>query len=149
MRIVFELSQTITDRIGIDVRPGMIMLMEELIGAQHELWLWTRLKKEEAKPVLREHGLVRYFTGTTFREDYDPWGEGVLKDIRRVRGGLLVDSDPVDIEYVESLGLQAFQVRPYEGGDVSQRDLGELLEGIRRSVDMYVKFREKKFRIWD
>lgn len=60
-----------------------------------------------------------------------------------------MDSDPVDIEYVESLGLQAFQVRPYEGGDVSQRDLGELLEGIRRSVDMYVKFREKKFRIWD
>ena len=57
--------------------------------------------------------MKRFFSGFTFREDYDPDNEGKPKDIREVDGNFLVDDDPKQIDFVRSVGKHGFLITDY------------------------------------
>lgn len=131
--IVFDMDNTLVDELGATVRPGIKALLDELVRMNVTLTLWTSSTGDRAKPILFEHGLHRCFSKHVFREDYDPENRGVHKDIRKVKGELLVDDDPAEIRYVRSLGLKGYLLAPYrKHACVDPNELRVLLDCVKK-----------------
>ena len=124
MRIVFDMDNTLTDELGATVRPGMKKLLARLVRDGHDLVLWTNSRKKRAVDILADHDLRRFFGLCLFREDYDPADEGLRKDIRKVKGDWLVDDDPTETRYAQSIGRKAFNISAYRKS--SRPELKEL-----------------------
>jgi FMN phosphatase YigB (HAD superfamily) len=132
MVIVFDMDNTLVDEMGSTVRPGIVAVLDGLSAEGHTLVLWTNSRRERALDILRVHDLRRRFKAVVCREDYDPRDSGVRKDIRRIKGELLVDDDPDEIAYVRSVGRRGFQILPYrKGRPADPRQLAELLAAVR------------------
>ena len=69
--------------------------------------MWTNSTKLRAKEILLLHNLHHYFEKFIYREDYDPLNKGMYKDIRKIGGQLLIDDDPAEIQFVQSLVVKA------------------------------------------
>ena len=83
---------------------------------------------------MNDHDLRKFFGTFIFREDYDPDHTGAVKDIRRIDGDILVDDDPEQINFINSIGKKGFLIKPYRpNGTVEPKELQELDKFIRRS----------------
>jgi phosphoglycolate phosphatase-like HAD superfamily hydrolase len=134
MVVVFDMDNTLVDAFGSMVRPGIVGLLGRLQTDGHTLVLWTNSRRDRAIEILREHDLRRYFKACIRREDYDPDEQDVPKDIRRIKGDILVDDDPEAIAYVRSTGRKGFLIRPYrKGTGVDPQELPNLYETVRRT----------------
>ncbi len=116
MTIVFDLDNTLVDEFGAGTRPGIVELLEKLRADGHRLALWTNSRRERAREILGIHDLRRHFAAIVCREDYDPLGAGMRKDIRRMRGDLLVDDDPEEITYQKGIGKKGYLLKPFRKG---------------------------------
>jgi FMN phosphatase YigB (HAD superfamily) len=138
MIIVFDLDNTLVDAYGSSVRPGIAELLGRLNREGHSLILWTNSRKERAQEILRLHNLRRHFQACIFREDYDPDERDVPKDIRRVRGGILIDDDPQAIAYVRSIGRKGILIPPFRKGKATnRRELSDIYNLIRRETGFW------------
>ncbi|MBF0420988.1 MAG: DUF705 domain-containing protein [Magnetococcales bacterium] len=134
MAVVFDMDNTLTDEFGREVRPGMKDLLAKLQKEKFVLVLWTSSARSRAREILSQHKLEQYFSKFIFREDYDPDKKGLPKDIRQVNGWFLVDDDPRQIKFLESIGIAAFQISPYRGGAKGdQEELKKLYQAILAS----------------
>ncbi|MEO5372746.1 MAG: HAD family hydrolase [Alphaproteobacteria bacterium] len=130
MIVVFDMDNTLVDELGKTVRPGMPALLSRLRRDGVTLILWTSSTRQRARIMLSEHGLDHHFSRFVFREDYDPRNQGLVKDIRTVNGDFLVDDDPKHVDFVRSVGREAFLIGTYRGD--SSLDGGELERLYRR-----------------
>ncbi|MGB4270303.1 MAG: NIF family HAD-type phosphatase [Spirochaetota bacterium] len=111
--IVFDMDNTLVDEFGSTVRPGMVDFLSTLKNTKLHLHLWTNSTKLRAKEILLYHKLHYYFDTYTYREDYDPLGRGIHKDIRKIGGQLLIDDDPAEIEFARKIGCKGYLIKPY------------------------------------
>lgn len=93
-----------------------MQLLEKLRVEGHRLVLWTNSRRGRTFKILGLHDLRRNFAAVVCREDYDPLGAGVHKDIRCMRGDLLVDDDPEEIAYQKSIGKKGYLLKPFRKG---------------------------------
>jgi FMN phosphatase YigB (HAD superfamily) len=129
--VVFDMDNTLVDSFGARVRPGIVDLLRRLRQDGHSLVLWTNSWRERATEILRLHDLRRYFKACICREDYDPDERDVPKDIRRIKGDVLVDDDPEAIRYVQRTGRKGFLIQPYrKSAPVDRKELAELYAAI-------------------
>ena len=133
MTIVFDLDNTLVDEFGAGTRPGIVKLLEKLRADGHRLVLWTNSRRDRAREILKMYDLRKHFSTIICREDYDPRDQGVRKDIRRVRGDLLVDDSPEEIAYQKSIRARGFLVKPFrKGGTADTRELLDLYAFIKK-----------------
>lgn len=125
------MDNTLVDSFGSMVRPGIAQLLQRLLNEDHVLILWTNSRRERAMDILRLHDLRKYFRAFICREDYDPLERDVPKDIRKIKGDILIDDDPEAIRYTRSTGCRGFLIRPYKkGAPLDRRELAELYLAI-------------------
>ena len=140
MVIVFDMDNTLADEFGASVRPGMTALLERLLREKHTLVLWTNSKRDRAREILRTLDLQQYFSTFIFRENYDLHEKGVPKDIRKVKGDFLIDDDPDEIEYVQSVGKKGFLIKAYRKGSTpAAEELAEVYRSIKKAKRMWGK----------
>lgn len=136
--IVWDMDNTLADEFGKTVRPNIEKVLEKLKSKGYRLVLFTNSKRDRARRILMDLGLRNYFSDFVFREDYDPEEKGVRKDIRKVNGELLVDDDPAEIKYVQSLGLKAVLVKSFRNKgpkEIGNDEWKEIYEKIITVVD--------------
>jgi len=139
--IVFDMDNTLVDSFGASVRPGIVALLEKLRTEGHRLILWMNSGRKRAEEILRLHDLRRLFRVCVFREDYDPNDRGIPKDIRKVRGDLLIDDDPAEIAFTQSVGRKGYLIRPYRGGRrPASNDLARLYQAISKTGKLFGLF---------
>ena len=132
--IVFDMDNILVDEFGSSVRPGIVALLQRLRKDGHTLVLRTNSRRDRAMEILRIHDLRRHFRVCICREDYDPDEQDVPKDIRRIKGDILVDDDPEAIAYVRSIGRKGFLILPYRKGAAADRkELADLYGTIGRA----------------
>ncbi|MBP7283413.1 MAG: DUF705 domain-containing protein [Leptospiraceae bacterium] len=140
MIIVFDMDNTLTDEMGSSLRPGIIVLLQKLVKEKFELKLWTNSKKDRAISILHEHKLKLYFSEFVFRENYDPEDKGIRKDIRKVKGEILIDDDPKEIQYVKSIGKDGFLISSFRKGKaVKENELEEVYKFIINKKGFFKK----------
>lgn len=125
MRVVVDMDNTLADEFGSSPRPGMADFLTHLKEDGHELILWTNSKRERAVGILRNLGFIGHFAYSVYREDYDPSNSGAMKDIRKVNGDALIDDDPAEIAFVNSIGRRGILISPFRKGkttDVTELD---------------------------
>ena len=133
VHIIFDLDNTLSDEFGKAPRPGIQEYLQKWKDEGHRLSLWTSSTKRRAVTILNDHDLRKYFGTIIFREDYDPDHTGAVKDIRRIDGDILVDDDPEQINFINSIGKKGFLIKPYRpDGHVEPGELQELDKFIRR-----------------
>ena len=113
MKIIFDMDNTLTDLKGKNKRPNIDKLLAKLKDNGHSLTLWTNSPKFRAQEILRDNDLVKYFSEFLFREDYDPKNKGLNKDIRKVKGDLIIDDDPIEIKFNKKNGKRAILVKSF------------------------------------
>ena len=135
MHIYFDLDHTIIDDTGKDLRPGILELFEWCLGNSIRISLWTGSTEERSRDILEKLHLYKFFSHLVFREDYDPDRIGLGKNINYQDGDLLVDDDPKQITYVESLAKKGYKLSKFTS--IAQppptQELGELksfIEGM-------------------
>ncbi len=134
MTIVFDMDNTLVDEFGATVRPGMRALLNRLKKENHVLVLWTNSTRNRALSIMNDHDLRQFFTLMIFRENYDPQNRGLNKDIRKVKGDMLIDDDPSEISYVKSIKKKGFEITPFrKGGTPDKRELTKLYSIIKSS----------------
>ncbi len=127
------MDNTLVDSFGASTRPGIATLLVKLLRKGHTLILWTNSRRERAHEILRLQDLRKFFRVSICREDYDPDDRDIPKDIRKVRGDLLVDDDPAEINFVKSIGKKGYLIRPYrKGTKPAGKELTELYRAISR-----------------
>ncbi len=140
MTIVFDMDNTLTDEFGSAVRPGIVSLLQRCKKDGHKLVLWTNSKRERAKDILARHNLDIYFSTFIFRENYDPKEKGVHKDIRKIKGDILIDDDPAEIDFVKSIHKRGFKISSYrKGTKPNPKELSELYSCINKSKGLFGK----------
>ena len=135
MLIVFDMDNTLVDELGSSKRPGIDALLSRLLSEKHTLYLWTSSTRDRAMSILRDHDLKKYFSKFIYRENYDPDNKGLNKDIRMVDGELLVDDDPKQIKYMNTIGRKGVLVTSYRQ-NMDIEDTGDIYKNImsQRSI---------------
>lgn len=116
MTVVFDMDNTLVDEFGSGIRPGIVPLLNRLKRDGHSLVLWTNSRRQRALEILSSHDLRKYFSRLIFRENYDPDEKDVRKDIRLVKGDVLIDDDPQEIQFVKSIGKAGLLISPFRKG---------------------------------
>jgi FMN phosphatase YigB (HAD superfamily) len=111
--VCFDLDNTLVDDSGNFMRPAMRELLDSLAAHGITLSLWTASTRERALDVLQWHRLENRFSQCVFREDYDPAGEGLPKDISYLNADLLVDDLLAHIEFTRQKGKLGFLITPF------------------------------------
>ena len=89
---------------------------------------------------MHEHKLKLYFSEFVFRENYDPEDKGIRKDIRKVKGEILIDDDPKEIQYVKSIGKDGFLISSFRKGKaVKENELEEVYKFIINKKGFFKK----------
>ncbi len=141
MHIVIDMDNTLTDDHGSMTRPGIRSFLERLRSDGHTLTLWTNSTADRAKDILGEHGLHRFFDRFIFREDYDPNNTGASKDIRSIQGDVLIDDDPAEVRFVNSVGRRGILIQSFRKGSELP---GEELTDIYRQIQK----RQSRWKFW-
>jgi phosphoglycolate phosphatase-like HAD superfamily hydrolase len=112
MKIAIDMDNTIIDEFGSSLRPGILDFLEE-ISTRHELILWTNSKRIRAMEIIDHFDIRKYFTKIISRENYDPQEIGLRKDISQYGYDVLIDDDPEEIKYTESMRKTGILVDTY------------------------------------
>ena len=129
--IVFDMDNTLVDEVGSTLRPGIIDFLVNLKKMDLNLILWTNSSKERAKTILYNHKLNSYFSKFIFREDYDINNEGKCKDIRKVKGDLLIDDDQKEIEFTRKNKRKTYLIKSYrKNGITDKNEYNEIMKII-------------------
>jgi len=143
-KVVFDVDHTLIDEKGESVRPGIVDLLKSLKDNGVELAVWTASFKERSEPILRNLGLIEYFSDFVYREDYNTDSRrwiSVPKDIRKTNGDILVDDSRKQVDYVNSIGLVGFKMTPYASTEpYNSPDMSEL-EELHRMILRDVEFK--------
>ena len=143
-KIVFDMDNTLSDEFGKAIRPNIIELLEKLTTENHQLFLWTNSRKDRAIEIINRLNLRKYFKQMLFREDYDPDNKGNRKDIRKLGGDILIDDDPKEIAFTDSIGLKGIYISPYRaGGKSSAEEIGKIYQEINKlsnGLGRFLKF---------
>ena len=132
MLIVFDMDNTLADEFGSAPRPGMHGLLQRLLADGHKLALWTNSTGRRAKTILMDLGFRRYFSIFKFREDYDPGNRGKMKDIRQIGGDILIDDDPAEVRYVNSIKKKGILISAYrKGAEPPEDELEDIYKQIK------------------
>jgi len=116
MHIVFDMDNTLVDEFGRSTRPGMKALLQTL-KKRNTLSIFTTSTKARARKILRDHNLLEIFAHVICREDYAPnENDSLLKDIRIIKGDVLVDDDPKQVRHMKKLGKRGVQVSAFRHG---------------------------------
>ncbi|QQO07786.1 NIF family HAD-type phosphatase [Breznakiella homolactica] len=121
MKIAIDMDNTLTDELGATLRPGITDFLETL-SLKNQLFLWTNSKKARALEILKHHNLRKYFDTIISREDYDPEGKGIPKDLRRYDFDILIDDDPAEIQYNVKNKKTGILVESYRKSKVMDKD---------------------------
>ncbi|MCX7023235.1 MAG: NIF family HAD-type phosphatase [Spirochaetes bacterium] len=133
MKIAIDLDNTLVDELGASLRPGIVGFLETL-SKNHELVLWTNSKKSRAYGILMHHGIRKYFRALICREDYDPHDLGARKDLRDMGGDILIDDDPVEVDFNAKNGKRAFLVKSFRrNARIDGAELDDILKKIGRT----------------
>ena len=142
-KVVFDVDHTLINEKGESVRPGIIELLKSLTDNDIELAIWTASFKARSEPILRNLGLIQYFSDLIYREDYNTDSRrwiSVPKDIRKINGGMLVDDSQKQVDYVNSIGLIGYKMTPYASTEpYNSPDISEL-EELHRIILPDVEF---------
>ena len=142
-KVVFDVDHTLIDEKGESVRPGIVELLKSLKDNGVELAVWTASFKARSEPILRNLGLIEYFSDFTYREDYNTDSRrwiSVPKDIRKTNGDILVDDSQKQVDYVNSTGLIGYKMTPYASTEpYNNPDMSEL-EELHRMILPDVEF---------
>lgn len=139
--IVFDMDNTLVDEFGSTIRPGIIEFLSSLENKNLHMYLWTNSTKMRAKEILLHHKLYHYFEKFIYREDYDPLNKGIHKDIRKIRGELLIDDDPAEIEFVKKIGCKAYLIKPYrKNSNIKLSDCNKEYDEITSLINDKKKF---------
>ncbi|MBM4024533.1 MAG: HAD family hydrolase [Planctomycetes bacterium] len=111
--VCFDLDNTLVDDTGNHLRPGVRELLASLKAHGIELSLWTGSIEQRAREILDRHGIQALFRRCVFRDDYDPAGEGLPKDISCLDADLLVDDQPYLVEYARRRGKRGFLITAF------------------------------------
>lgn len=131
MKIAIALDETLVDADGAHLRPGMRELLLNLKDDGHNLILFTFSPYARARDILQKHHLTALFDRLVTREDYDPDGEGRIKDLASVGADALIDDDPAQVEAARASGRPAVNITPFtSSGDEEPADL----DAIRRAM---------------
>ena len=121
MHIVFDMDNTLVDEFGRSMRPGMMDLLFQL-SRDHQLSVFTTSTKARARKILRDHDLTRLFKHIVCREDYvKKEGASMLKNIGIIKGDVLIDDDPKQIQHVQKLGKRGIRIAAYRHGKVMSK----------------------------
>ena len=164
MHIYFDLDNTLIDELGQTVRPGMFELLESFKANNLQLSICTASTQARAEPIINNLGLDEYFSSFVFRDDYDKdatFAKTQDKDIRFGGGDMLVDDSKRHCEFVESIGLKSFKVKPYVTHmDTDPSELEELHKLVLPTVPFSIKrqswitkkynglFKKKPLPVW-
>ncbi len=141
MHIVFDMDNTLSDELGKKVRPGIPELLEKLKQDGHRLSVWTSSTRIRALIILKDFGLREYFTTFISREEYDPENKNLPKDIRVYDGDILIDDDPMQIDFTKSIGKKGFLVEPFRADQVmDKKEMEKLYRTIRRAAGLFGLF---------
>ncbi len=144
MIVVFDMDNTLVDEFGSDLRPGIVGLLKRLKNDGHTLILWTSSTKGRAVTIIKDHKLRPYFTNCLFREDYDPEFKGLVKDIRRVDGDFLIDDDPKQIQFVQSIKKDGFLITSYRQRiNLPKDELDQVYRAINKSQGFFKKLKNR------
>jgi len=150
--IYFDLDNTLIDELGLTVRPGIFELLESFKANNLQLSIWTASTKNRAEPIISNLGLAEYFSSCVYRDDYDPdatFANSQLKDIRFGGGDMLIDDSKRHCEFVESIGLRAFKVKPYVSYmDTDPKELEELHRLVLPNTPFFIKRESWVSRKW-
>lgn len=144
MRIAIDLDNTLVDEFGKSVRPGIRGLLERLVAANHTLIVFTHSTEDRCQMILRDHGLRGLFAELFCRERWDPELKNPIKDLRMVNADAIVDDDPRNIAFAESVGKRGVLVASYRGQTLPANDLDHLEELLRANVFAALKRMFKK-----
>ena len=152
-KVVFDVDHTLIDEKGESVRPGIVELLKSLKDNGVELAVWTASFKARSEPILRNLGLIEYFSDFTYREDYNTDSRrwiSVPKDIRKTNGDILVDDSQKQVDYVNSTGLIGYKMTPYAStepyNNPDMRELEELHRMILPDVEFSLQTNTSLFR---
>ncbi|MEM7182210.1 MAG: NIF family HAD-type phosphatase [Spirochaetota bacterium] len=149
MVIVFDMDNTLTDDFGIKTRPGMKDFLQDLRKEKHQLVLWTNSTKDRALAILKEQQLYHLFDKHIFREDYDPQNIGIAKDIRKVKGDMIIDDSPEEIAFARKIKKKFYQIEPYRlgHGEIPETNYEEIYSIIQMNPIVYFfKERQNSFK---
>lgn len=134
MTIVFDMDNTLTDEKGTSKRPHIDLLLSKLVSEKHTLILWTNSPRTRALMILKENNLYSYFSKCIFREDYDPQNKGYHKDIRKIKGDIIIDDDPAEIRFNKDNKKRAILVPSYRGSrtKLPENEYKELYKEIKK-----------------
>jgi phosphoglycolate phosphatase-like HAD superfamily hydrolase len=131
MHLVFDLDGTLICTETEVLRPGTVELLQRLNDEGYTISLWTASVEERAVRILGQHGIRSFFSQLICRDDYDPNGEGLGKDIRFLNADVLVDDCEFQIEFVEGFGRRGILVPSYSRGNGDSWDRIEERELLR------------------
>jgi len=142
MNIVIDMDNTLTDEFGSSTRPGIVEFLQKLKNEGHVLLLWTNSTKERAVSILSDHKLNLFFSKFIFREDYDPKNIGLNKDIRNIKGDILIDDDPNEINYMKKINKKGILITSYrKGKSCDKNELNEIYKQIKSSKSIFDLFK--------
>jgi len=144
MRIVIDMDQTIVGNrvepdgsFTVQPRPGISAFLRALRARGHKLILWTAAAKswtrelQNAYPKIFESFSKIYTRETLPAHD----ANGYFKDIRRIKGDVMIDDEPTFKEIANRIGIGSryIQIDPYRPGvdpSVSLRKVYRRIESI-------------------
>ena len=139
--IVFDMDNTLVDEFGATVRPGIVQVLTQLKQEKKILHLWTSSTKDRARQILKDHKLDSFFVSGLYREDYDRDNKGNRKDIRRVNADSIVDDDPAEITFAESIGKKGFLISPYRRNSKEDKEeIARLLKFLSQKSGFFARF---------
>lgn len=142
MNIVIDMDNTLTDEFGASTRPNIVEFLQKLKNDGHVLFLWTNSTKERAVTILSDHKLNLFFSKFIYREDYDPKNIGLNKDIRNIKGDILIDDDPNEINYMKKINKKGILITSYrKGKNCDKNELSEIYKQIKSSKSIFDIFK--------
>jgi len=128
MKIAIDMDNTIIDELGSTLRPGIINFLEK-VSVSNEIILWTNSKRIRAIEILDHFNLRKYFTKIISRENYDPEGKGIRKDIAEYNYDIIIDDDIDEIEYNKKNGKIGILVESYrKNKKVDENEMEKIIE---------------------
>ena len=126
MKIAIDMDNTIIDELGSSLRPGIMDFLES-ISKRHELILWTNSKRIRTIEIIDHFDLRKYFKKIISRENYDPEGKGLRKDIGKYGYDIIIDDDTNEVEYNEGKGKIGILVQTYRKNKrINKKELEEI-----------------------
>ena len=131
MKIAIDMDNTLTDEFGSTLRPGIVDFLEK-ISKNNELILWTNSKRMRALEIIGHFDLRKYFSKIITRENYDPNGNDLRKNIKEYGLDIIIDDDKKETEYNNGNGKIGILIEPYrKNKKMEENELNKIIKKYR------------------